>query len=64
MYTMEMYNALVQAIATGAKEVKYHDKWVIYRDLDEMLNIKAQMERELGIDKSPKRRYAEHSKGI
>ena len=64
MYTIEMYNALIEAIATGAKEVKYADKWVIYRTLDEMKAIKADMERMLGIDKSPSRKYAEHSKGI
>jgi hypothetical protein len=63
MYTIEMYNALVEAIATGTKEVWYGDKRVAYRTLDEMLRIKGDMERYLGIAKQPKRMYGEFSKG-
>ena len=63
MYTQEMYNALIEAIATGAREVWYGDKRVAYRTLDEMLRLKNDMEVALGINKRPKRRYAEFSKG-
>lgn len=63
MYTQEMYNALIEAIATGAREVWYGDKRVAYRTLDEMLRLKQDMERALGLLKAPKRKYAEFSKG-
>lgn len=55
--------ALEQAIATGARKVKYSDKEVEYRSLDEMYQILNDMKQELGVGK-PRRRYAEHSKGI
>ena len=64
MYTIEMYNALIEAIATGAREVWYGDKRIAYRTLDEMLRVKADMEAALGINKKPKRLYAEFSKGM
>jgi hypothetical protein len=41
MYTQEMYNALIEAIALGAREVWYGDKRVAYRTLDEMLRPKS-----------------------
>lgn len=63
MYTNEMYNALIEAIATGAKEVWYGDKRVAYRSLDEMLRVKEEIEQALGITKSPKRTLASFSKG-
>jgi len=63
MYTQQMYNALIEAIATGAREVWYGDKRVAYRTLDEMLRLKQDMERELGLVTAPKRKYAEFSKG-
>lgn len=65
MYTMEMYNALVEAIATGAKEVWYGDKRVAYRSLTEMYQVKADMEAQLGLNKQqPRRWYPSHSKGV
>ena len=63
MYTMEMYQALVQAIAQGAREVWYGDKRVAYRTLDEMLRLKDLMEIELGLKKPNRRKYADFSKG-
>lgn len=63
MYTQDMYNALIEAISTGAREVWYGDKRVAYRTLDEMLRLKQDMERDLGILKTPKRRYADFTKG-
>lgn len=44
MYTIEQYNALVSAITTGSKTVRYGDKLVEYRSLTEMLEIKKLME--------------------
>ena len=66
MYTTAMYNALIEAIATGAREVWYGDKRVAYRTLDEMLRLKNDMEIALGVGvnaKIPRRIYAEFSKG-
>lgn len=64
VYTLEMYNSLVEAIATGAREVWYGDKRVAYRTLDEMLRLKQQMELDLGLLKNTGRKYAEFKKGI
>lgn len=63
MYTQEMYNALIEAIATGAREVWYGDKRVAYRTLDEMLRLKDDMEQALGINTRPKRKYGDFTKG-
>lgn len=54
-YTIENYNALVAAMATGAKAVKYSDKEIVYRTLDEMRDLKAAMELDLGINSKSKR---------
>lgn len=56
-YTVEQYNALVEAIALGATKVKYQDKEVEYGSYKRMMAIKAQMENELGIipNQSPNR---------
>lgn len=43
IYTLEQYTALSDAIAQGVNKVKYSDKEVEYRSLDEMLRIKALM---------------------
>jgi hypothetical protein len=40
-WTIEQLNALDAAIAEGALTVKYADKSVTYRSLDEMLRIRA-----------------------
>lgn len=67
IYTIEMYQALIEAIATSARSVWYGDKRVEYRSLDEMLKIKDLMESELGLNKDKNRRrvrYGSFSKGI
>ncbi len=64
MYTQEMYAALIEAIALGAREVWYGDKRVAYRTLDEMLRLKNDMEVYLGMNKLPKRLFANFSKGV
>lgn len=64
-YTIEQYNALMAALAQGVKKVKYFDKEVEYRDLDEMLRLQIQMERCLFPEqnKNNGRTYASFSKG-
>jgi len=56
-YTMDQYNALVAAIALGAKYVKYSDKEVEYRSLAEMSSLKQEMEQQLGISGAPRRKW-------
>jgi len=67
-YTQAQYNALSQAISQGATRVKYADKEVEYRTLDEMLRLQKIMENDLWPNNSstPKntRFYGSYSKGI
>ncbi len=63
-WTIEEYNALKSAIATGAKTVKYADKEVTYRSLEEMAAILRAMAEELGLnDHSGNRKYPSFTKG-
>ena len=62
--TQEQLDSLNGAIAQGALMVKYQDKEVRYRSLDEMLRLRDVMRSELGLtDKGPRRVLASHSKG-
>lgn len=64
-YTIEQYNALQAAIAEGALSVRYADKSVTYRSLDEMMRILKLMATELGFNlcNDGGRRYTSFSKG-
>jgi hypothetical protein len=42
----------------------YGDKRIVYRNLNEMKTILSDMERELGLNKNPKRKYPSFSKGL
>lgn len=55
-YTIEDYTNLKKAIAQGASRVKYGDKEVEYKSLEEMERILALMAKELGITKNRNRR--------
>lgn len=48
-FTQDQLDILNRAIAEGALEVKYGDKWIRYRSLEEMLTIKAAIEKDLGL---------------
>lgn len=48
-YTIEEYNQLKSAIASGVKWVKYADKEVEYTSLTDMLRVLGLMESELGL---------------
>lgn len=63
-FTQEQYNALVSAIAQGAREVWYGDKRVQYNSFDEMLRLKQLMEKELGLTTASSKSYGEYSKGL
>jgi len=48
-FTQLQYDQISEAIAQGALTVKYNDKEVTYRSLDEMIRIRKMMADELGI---------------
>lgn len=66
-YTLEQYQTLSDAIATGALEVEYGDKSVKYRSLDEMIRILQLMKNCLFPDSTTGvnsgRKFASFSKG-
>ena len=62
-YTIDQLTTLQDAIAQGVLEVKYADKTVTYRSLNEMNRIVSMMKRELGISTSS-RRFASFNKGL
>jgi hypothetical protein len=58
-YTIEAYEALEKAVATGTHSVSYGDKAVTYRSLSEMKELLTLMEGELFPERtSRRRRYA------
>ena len=70
-FTQENLVALEKSIVEGVRRVKYTDKEVEYRSLDEMLRIRELMRKALGATKcgSPglfggRRIVACHSKGL
>jgi len=71
-FTEENLLALEQAIVEGVKRVKYSDKEVEYRSLDDMIKTRNLMRKELCLDKSStdkglfggRRITAKHSKGL
>ena len=50
-FTLAQLEALESAIALGVTRVKYQDKEQEYRSLKEMRELRAQIRRELGMDK-------------
>lgn len=63
-WTQEDLNCLNEAIAQGAKKVKYADKEVEYRSLNEMLKLRDIMKEELGLKKGKRYSFANFSKGF
>lgn len=65
-FSLEQYQALSAAVAEGALSVRYADKSVTYRSLDEMLRLLKLMATELGITVGAPggRRYTSFSKGF
>jgi hypothetical protein len=62
-FTLENLTALNAAIATGAKEVYYGDKRVVYRSLAEMLQTRALMSAQLNPG-TPQRKNPIFDKGL
>jgi len=72
-FTQENLMLLEQAIVEGVKRVKYSDKEVEYRSLDEMIKLRNLMKKELCTGTTSKtekglfggrRINAKHSKGL
>ncbi|PWU29555.1 MULTISPECIES: phage head-tail joining protein [Pseudomonas] len=65
-YTLEQYEALKAAIAEGALSVRFADRSVTYRSVDEMIRILRHMESDLGLNANSNgtRRFASFSKGF
>lgn len=64
-YTLEQYEALQAAIATGSNTVKYADKQITYNSVGEMLRVLNIMKAELFPSQAGvKRKLAEFQKGI
>ena len=56
--------ALETALAKGVKTVKYTDKEITYRSVDEMLKIRDLIRNCLGGDQRGLRRVAQTNKGL
>ncbi len=64
-FTQAQLDALESAIAEGVTKVKYEDKEVTYRSLEEMQRIRNLMRDSLGAsDNSGAMRYPTYSKGL
>lgn len=63
-YTQSQLDTLEAAIATGAREVDYGDKKVVYSSLGDMLKIRDLIRGELGIAKLRRAANPIHSKGL
>lgn len=67
---LEDLEALEEAIVKGIKVVRYVDKEVTYRSLDEMLRVRDMIRRKLGLDTDTKtggrgrRRLADYCKNL
>lgn len=63
-YTQPQLDELEKAIAQGVLRVRYTDKEVIYRSLEEMQRIRLMMRKELGLPQAPTHVVAKFSKGL
>ena len=64
-WTQEQLDSLDAALAEGVLTVKYQDKTVTYRSVDEMLKLRHLMRRALCLDAGDSgRRYAQFNKGM
>lgn len=64
-WTQSQLDALEEAISQGALKVKYADKEVEYRSLNDMMQLRDIMRQDLGLNTAGSRRIlAKHSKGL
>ena len=62
-WTVKDLAALEKALAQGVKSVKYTDKEIEYRTLNEMLRLRDVIKQSLGLVKKSNRLLASFSKG-
>lgn len=61
----DMFDTLEAAIMSGAREVYYGDKRVVYRSLPEMMQIRDMAARQLGLWKpAESRQFGEFGTGL
>lgn len=65
-WTQAELDSLESALAQGARVVKYEDREVTYRNLEDMRSLRREMARELGLDQTDGRRFHrfQPSKGL
>lgn len=64
MTTQADYDALKRAIASGHQQVRFGDRTVTYRSMNEMQRALSMMARELGISRQPNRVYTSFDRGL
>lgn len=62
-FTLADLHAIERAIASGSLVVRYSDKSVTYRSIDELLKARGVIAQALGLAGSTKRVFMEHEKG-
>lgn len=62
-WTQSDLDEINQAIKSGAASIRFSDKQVTYRGLDEMLRIRAVIRQSLGLTKKTKRVFTTFDKG-
>jgi len=63
-WTTKQLEAIEKAIAEGTLTVRYDNKEVRYRSLDEMIRIRDMIRQELGMSEKSTRLKANFSKGF
>ncbi len=63
-YTLDDLNKVEEIIANGVEMVKYSDKQIEYRSLDDLKKLRDLIKRELGIQGETTRIKAKFSKGL
>lgn len=62
-WTQSDLDALDKAIGSGVTEVRYNDRTVRYRSMDELMRAREIMAKELGIAQKPRRVFPVFSRG-
>jgi hypothetical protein len=62
-WTTAELTALESAISSGALEVRFADRMVTYRSMDDMLKLRSLMRRSLGLDATDRTHFAKFRKG-
>lgn len=63
-FTQTQLDAIEAALAQGTTRVKYENKEVEYRSLEELMKLRDLIRSELGLIKKGQRLYASHDKGL